>query len=1186
MIGNEAVTFFLNSKLPEELLAHIWDLADIPKRGALTKDTFAVAMYLIRQRISGKELPQALPASLIPPSLRQSVPVPPPQPPILQQPQPSSAAQDLFGLDNAFGPSIAQEQSGSPAPAFMTGMQSPARALSPKIPTQSPKPMSPPLSTPLNRGGFQPQSSFGKGITSPPIENITPAQTFTPSITQRQSFTPAQPPSSFVPLAPVQVPMSSGSVFGDGDLLGDTDPEISQKLTAETAELANLSNQIGSLNNATKDLQSNKARAETELANVSQQKRDIEARLRQIRSLYDAEVVSVKAVESQLSTVRGELQKNRQEVTILEASLHALQAQHNEQRTALQKDQAENTGLKSRIAAIGEEIKQLRETLEKVKRDARQQRGMVAINKKQLSTSESEKEKIQGEIETEKKNMEALAGEMASSAQIHPPVQRDIMSPMGSERSTETNPFLRRNTGEAMSPPAASFSPPPTFSPPAFAPTQPFSAFHEGAFTDAFENAFATSTPEPAPFPPTQKPEARTPQQQTRESTVDQSTPPSIASALSPPLVARDFSYAESATSSLAVNPSRSAIGSINGDTSPSRVSEETPRKSTEVHTPGVVDTLESNESSPPRDGPVVSNVEEKEVKSDDETPTYPEPVQVDTHVSEHHGARSAEEITGPDIVQETLSRPPQEKDLEIPPSLEQTAKNMAIEKPAEPAEPAVKEEVKEEEDDSRAVSLPGGFPSESSDEGRESWVDLGDESKSLPSEQLAPEPTATTTTLPLNRSDPFAFESSSTSAPKAATKEDVDAAFSSFGSLTKKKEENGPFRKDFDSEFPPIEEFGGEESDSDDEPGGFGFNDNFAEKVKDTGDANGVAVAGKSVETPLQQTLPVAPVEPTKIPTPPTVVTPDPLAHLTDAPPPVPPKDAMPDESSAPPITPGQTPPPESAGKPPAYSEYRNMAETSSGSNDLSGLLPQRGEPHATSAPYTSPPAAPVFSIPPPFESPKPVSFSPPPAQETSAFSTTPSFTPSQSPLPPPAISTPQPTTSQGTTIPASPFALSSLAPAEKSMKPSQTFGAFDFSGLQDAAPLDDSADDPFRLSTRSDAFGEFDTTFDSNPVTPAKPATNTHTNGNKGFDDFGFDAPSDFGLTSQENTFSAAPATSTSEFDDVFASFDKPVSVPPPTLPPASLAPPQLPARQPSPPDHPDLKTLTGNRHTRIIG
>ena len=47
------------------------DLADIRESGALNKDEFAVALKLIRDNLAGKELPQVLPVSLTPPSLRR-----------------------------------------------------------------------------------------------------------------------------------------------------------------------------------------------------------------------------------------------------------------------------------------------------------------------------------------------------------------------------------------------------------------------------------------------------------------------------------------------------------------------------------------------------------------------------------------------------------------------------------------------------------------------------------------------------------------------------------------------------------------------------------------------------------------------------------------------------------------------------------------------------------------------------------------------------------------------------------------------------------------------------------------------------------------------------------------------------------------------------------------------------------
>lgn len=977
--------------------------------------------------------------------------------------------------------------------------------------------------------------------------------------------------------------MQSGSVFGDGDLLGDADPEISQKLTAETTELANLSNQIGSLNTATRDLQSNKAKAEAELATVSQQKRDIEARLKLIRTLYDEEVKNVRDVEAKLASVRGEVGKNRQEVTVLEASLHALQNQFAEQRAVLQKDQAENSALKGRIVSVGEEIKALKDALEKVKREARQQRGLVAINKKQLTTIEGERDKIQGEIETEKKSIEQMQAEAAAAQR-----EREVISPTLSDRSQGTNPFLRmHSTGEAFPSPSVFASPPiQTFSP----------------FDPQYNHPFQTSgvvLPEPvsSPFPPTQKPEPTT--AQSRESSEEQHSPPSIASAFSPPLQAREFSnnYAESATSSLAVNPPVSSVPSVNGDISVTQTPDLASR---------AVGLGESAATSAPapRDGPVIPEIQEMEVKESDSETSSPKPLQqtlppiytetvpvtaTDEPSSPHHGPRSADAVTS-DIVQETLSHPPHDEDLTMRVTRHEQKPFESIPAPEPSAKP---EEASPKEDtEGKSAALPGGFPSESSDEGRESWVDLGDESKSVPSEQI---PRDAASVLPLNRSDPFAFGATTSAPPRMATKEDFDAAFSSFGSFGK-KEENGVFRKDFDTEFPPIEEFGGNESDSEGEPGGFDFKDNFAEKaaVPPPAETSTGSVAGESIETPMQQTLPVmTTVETAATRSPPPVSTPNATAPLQEIAPPVPPKDFF-SESSAPPITPSETPP-DQYEKPPAYSNYANLAESSAGSNDLSGLLPSRDPPPQSDAPYMSPPPREaIIASPTPFTPVKPVSFSPPlsddrrysppgPIFPTTAPSTSPKLEPSPAPPLPPKTVGPS-ASAPASTIP--------TIQEPKSPKPMQTFAAFDFSGLQEAAPLDDSQDDPFRLSTRSDTFGEFDTTFDSAPVTPAK-----HPDPFKlqkdDFSDFGFDVPPDFASfpaaqtqpqpqpqpqpqlqqqqlppVQQPQQSQGAPL-SLSSFDDVFASFDRA----------PALTPPALPARGPSPDDDPNLKTLTGS-------
>ncbi|KAJ2719964.1 hypothetical protein GGI07_004903 [Coemansia sp. Benny D115] len=70
--GDVPVDFFLKSKLPEVALSKIWDLADISHNGKLNRDEFAVAMHLINLRLANGQIPDTLPATLVPPSMRKA----------------------------------------------------------------------------------------------------------------------------------------------------------------------------------------------------------------------------------------------------------------------------------------------------------------------------------------------------------------------------------------------------------------------------------------------------------------------------------------------------------------------------------------------------------------------------------------------------------------------------------------------------------------------------------------------------------------------------------------------------------------------------------------------------------------------------------------------------------------------------------------------------------------------------------------------------------------------------------------------------------------------------------------------------------------------------------------------------------------------------------------------------------
>ncbi|XP_030583209.1 epidermal growth factor receptor substrate 15-like 1 isoform X3 [Archocentrus centrarchus] len=74
--GQEVKEIFMQSGLSQNLLAHIWALADTRQIGKLSREQFALAMHLIQQKVSkGIDPPQALTVDMIPPSER-GTPIP------------------------------------------------------------------------------------------------------------------------------------------------------------------------------------------------------------------------------------------------------------------------------------------------------------------------------------------------------------------------------------------------------------------------------------------------------------------------------------------------------------------------------------------------------------------------------------------------------------------------------------------------------------------------------------------------------------------------------------------------------------------------------------------------------------------------------------------------------------------------------------------------------------------------------------------------------------------------------------------------------------------------------------------------------------------------------------------------------------------------------------------------------
>ena len=61
---------FTSSKLPRNVLADVWSLCDSTNAGQLNVEQFALAMYLIANKVKGHDLPSALTPEMVPPSMR------------------------------------------------------------------------------------------------------------------------------------------------------------------------------------------------------------------------------------------------------------------------------------------------------------------------------------------------------------------------------------------------------------------------------------------------------------------------------------------------------------------------------------------------------------------------------------------------------------------------------------------------------------------------------------------------------------------------------------------------------------------------------------------------------------------------------------------------------------------------------------------------------------------------------------------------------------------------------------------------------------------------------------------------------------------------------------------------------------------------------------------------------------
>jgi epidermal growth factor receptor substrate 15 len=427
--GDQAVTFFSDSGLPSEILAQIWELSNVRKQDTLNRDEFAVAMFLIKTQRGKRvfDLPQELPTNLIPPSLRGVTHAAPTQY-TPQAPVPiKSAAEDLFGLDALTSSPVAS------VPQQTTGGSLPRNIEDPFAPkTESPRGAS--FASPGQQTffkSFAPTSTFGQSIVAQST-GASGSGSGAASISARQ-------PAAME------------------DLLGDNDPEISKKLTKDTSDLGNMSNELGTLRTQMQDVQNKRAVTDAELNNSGQQKREMEQRLGLIRTQFEQARQALNESQEKLGIERGEVAKLGQQLTLVDAQAQDVRTKYTEAQGQLQAVQREREGLKDRLKQLNDYVAQTQPEIDRLQAELRHQRGMLAITKKQAEKAEEEKAQLD-KLRAETAELTEQARSQSQSPEAgRPPVAREmtgasissaVSSP--SMASTSTNPFMRRSPQQSI----------------------------------------------------------------------------------------------------------------------------------------------------------------------------------------------------------------------------------------------------------------------------------------------------------------------------------------------------------------------------------------------------------------------------------------------------------------------------------------------------------------------------------------------------------------------------------------------------------------------------------------------------------------------------------------------------------------------------------------------------------------
>ena len=381
--------------------------------GRLTEESFAVAMHLTNQVLAGKLLPDTLPVSLVPPSFRSELGMPPA---VQHGLIVSETQKDLFDLFEEATPASAPVQP-QPVQSQHTGATA-----------------------------FQPQYTGTTPSTLPGFGTF--------------------PMSMSMPM-PMPAPASQGPVT---DLLGDDDEVIDRtthELSSTSTEIGNTQTQLNQTTTAYENAKTEREKLEAELASQAATLSQLQTQLASANAGYETESKLLATLKERYNTQLAEIQTTRTQLITAESDLSALKLEKTEVGGALLRDKEEVRELQRRHKEVLEVHEDVKKEVEKAKKDVRLQKGLLAIARKQLASAESDKAAAEKELKETKEEAEIAESELRvaeielairprspslDAAQVSGPAPDGTKTP--SVRATSPVPSIRSATSPITAPTA------------------------------------------------------------------------------------------------------------------------------------------------------------------------------------------------------------------------------------------------------------------------------------------------------------------------------------------------------------------------------------------------------------------------------------------------------------------------------------------------------------------------------------------------------------------------------------------------------------------------------------------------------------------------------------------------------------------------------------------------------------